>query len=103
MGEGWREPERSSGPSLPPSLPTSLPASTMAALAQKQVKVSNMKILDTNMIFARGMTLQCSQRNYDTKHLMAHELARRPASMFDDRARAMKVANLTVDLSRRRA
>ena len=47
-------------------------------------------MLDTDMIFARAMTLQCSQRNYDTKHLMANELARPPASMFDDRG-AMKV------------
>ena len=33
---------------------------------------------------------------------MAHELARRPASMFDDRG-AMEVANLKVPLARRRA
>ena len=49
-----------------------------------------MKVLDTNMIFARAMALQCSQRNYDTKYMMAHELARRPTSMFDDRG-ALKV------------
>ena len=76
----------------------------------EKVKANNMKILDTNMIFARAMVLQCSQRNYDTENIMAHELARRPASMFDDRG-AMKVAktklffktNLKVDLARRHA
>ena len=59
--------------------------------ALKKIKANNMKILDTNMIFARAMALQCSQRNYDTTNMMAHELARRPASMFDDRG-AIKVA-----------
>ena len=49
----------------------------------EKVKAINIMILDTNMIFARAMTMQCSQRNYDT--VMAHELARRPATMFDDR------------------
>ena len=76
----------------------------------EKVKANNMKILDTNMIFARAMVLQCSQRNYDTDNIMAHELARRPASMFDDRG-AIKVAktelffktNLKVDLARRQA
>ncbi len=57
----------------------------------EKVKANNMKILDNNMIFARAMAQQCSQRNYETKLLMAHELARRPASMFDYRG-AMKVA-----------
>ena len=40
-------------------------------------------ILDTEIIFARAMTLQYSQRNYDTKNMMAHELAHRPTSIFD--------------------
>ena len=57
---------------------------TMAAIAQRQGKVNNMKILGTDMIYARTMALQCSQRYYDTRNIMAHELASRPASMFDD-------------------
>ena len=57
----------------------------------EKVNANNMKIVDTNMIFARAMALQFSQRNYDTNNHMAHEIARRPASMFDDRG-AMKVA-----------
>ena len=65
-------------------------------------EANNMKIIDTNLIFALAMSLQCSQRHDDTKHMMAHELARRPASMFDDRG-AMKVANLKVDLALRQA
>ena len=52
---------------------------TMAAIAQRQGKVNNMKILGTDMIYARAMALQCSQRYYDTRNLMAHELAPRPA------------------------
>lgn len=83
---------------------------TTMALVQKNVKVDGMKILDTEMIYARAMALQCSQRNYDTKNLMAHELALRPASMFDDSG-AMKVAktkavlknNLKVEVARRHA
>ena len=51
----------------------------------EKVKANNMKILDTHMTFARAMPLQCGQRNYDTTNMIAHELARRPASMFDDR------------------
>ncbi len=52
---------------------------TMAAIAQRQGTVNNMKILGTEMIYARAMALQCSQRYYDTRNLMAHELASRPA------------------------
>ncbi len=83
---------------------------TMAAIAQRQGKVNNMKILGTEMIYARAMALQCSQRYYDTRNLMAHELASRPASMFDDSG-AMKVAKtkavlqntLKVEMERRHA
>ena len=67
---------------------------TMAAIAQRQGKVNNMKIHGTEkseMIYARAMALQYSQRYYATRNLMAHELAPRPASMFDDSG-AMKVA-----------
>lgn len=84
---------------------------TMASI-QKNTKAScsSMKILDTEMIYARAMALQCSQRNYDTKNLMAHELAPRPASMFDDSG-TMKVAKtkavlknmLKVEVARRNA
>ena len=49
--------------------------STMAVFSQKQVKVNNMQMLDTNIILARAMALQCSQRNYDTHNLMANELS----------------------------
>ena len=57
---------------------------TTMAVSQKHIKVSGMKMFDTEKIYARAMALQCSQRNYDTKNLMAHELSPRPASMFDD-------------------
>ena len=83
---------------------------TMAAIAQRQGKVNNMKTLGTEMIYARAMALQCSQRYYDTRNLMAHELASRPASMCDDSG-AMKVAKtkavlqntLKVEMERRHA
>ena len=45
---------------------------TTMAVSQKHIKVSGMKIFDTEMIYARAMALQCRQRNYDTKNLMAH-------------------------------
>ena len=57
----------------------------------KTGKVSSMKIFDTEMIYAQDMALQCSKRNYNTQNLMSHELASRPASMFDDSG-AMTVA-----------
>ena len=83
---------------------------TMAAIAQRQGKVNNMKIPGTEMIYARAMALQCSQRHYDTRNMMAHERASRPASMFDDSG-AMKVAKtkailkntLKVEMERRHA
>ena len=56
--------------------------STMAVISQKQAKVNNMRILDTEMTCARAMTLQCSQRNYDTKNIMVRELPLQPASLF---------------------
>ena len=66
---------------------------TTMTVSQKYIKVSGMKIFDTEMIYSRAMALQCSQRNYDTMNLMAHELSPRPASasIFDDSG-AMKVA-----------
>ena len=84
--------------------------SAMAAIAQRQGKVNNMNILGTETIYARAMALQCSQRYYDTRNLMAHELGSRPASMFDDSG-ATKVAKtkavlqntLKVEMERRHA
>ena len=52
------------------------------AVSQKHIKVSGMKMFDTEMIYARAMP--CSQRIYDTKNLMAPELSPRTASMFDN-------------------
>ena len=83
---------------------------TTTAVSQKHIKVNDMKMFDTEMIYARAMALQCSLRNYDTKNLMAHELSPRPASMFDDSG-AMKVAktksvlknDLKVEVARRHA
>lgn len=81
---------------------------TTMAQVKKNSKVNSMKILDTEMIYARAMALQCSQRNYNTQDLMSHELASRPASMFDESG-AMRVAktksvlknNLKVEVPRR--
>ena len=83
---------------------------TTTAVSQKHIKVNDMKMFDTEMIYVRAMALQCSLRNYDTKNLMAHELSPRPASMFDDSG-AMKVAktksvlknDLKVEVARRHA
>ena len=64
---------------------------TTMAQVKKNSKVRSMKILDTGMIYARAMALQYSQRNYNIKNLMSHELASKPASMFDESG-AMRVA-----------
>ena len=45
-------------------------------------KVNNMRILDTEMICAWAVALQCSQRNYDANTMMVRELALQPASLF---------------------
>ena len=79
----------------------------MATFSQKQVKVNNMNVLETNIIFARAMALHCSgQPNYEPQHMMAHELAHRPAPVYDDHgatAVAKIKTNLKVDLARRHA
>ena len=71
---------------------------TTMAVSQNHIKVSEMKMFDIEMIYDRAMALQCSQQNYDTNNLMAHELSPRPASMFDDSG-AMKVAKTKAVLS----
>ena len=70
---------------------------TTMAVSQKHIQVSDMNMFDTQMTYARAMALQCSQQNYDTKNLMAHEPSARPASMFDDSG-AMQVAETKNDL-----
>ena len=57
---------------------------TTMTVSRKHIKVNDMKMFDMEMIYARAMALQCSLRNFDTSSLMAHELAPKPASMFDD-------------------
>ena len=54
----------------------------MAALSQRQAEVNNKRIFDTEMICARAMALQCSQRNNDTHNMMVREIALQPAALF---------------------
>ena len=57
---------------------------TMAVVC-KHVKLDSDKVYDTETIYARAMGLQCSARNLDTNHLLSHELAPYPMSMFDSK------------------
>ena len=48
------------------------------------VKAGAVKVFDTNLIYSRVIYLQDSERDIDIKHVLGHELAPVPASMFDD-------------------
>ena len=53
------------------------------AITKKHIKVADKEVYDTEIIYARAMTLQQS-REFDTANLMAHELSPYPPSMFDE-------------------
>ena len=50
---------------------------------RKHVKVVEVKVVDTETIYARAMGLQSGQRSLDADSVMAHELSPYPTSMFD--------------------
>lgn len=50
----------------------------------KHTKLTDSKVFDTEMIYARACVIKCVC-NYDTN--MAHELSLQPTSMFDDSSR----------------
>ena len=53
-------------------------------MARKNLKIGDIKIFDTETIYARAMCLQSTYRNIDTEDkLIAHELSPYPTSMFD--------------------
>ena len=58
---------------------------TMITMAynRKHVKVGEVKVFDTETIYARAMGLQSGQRSLDADSVMAHELSPYPTSMFD--------------------
>ncbi|PIK51925.1 hypothetical protein BSL78_11180 [Apostichopus japonicus] len=55
---------------------------TMAA-TRKHLKVGELKVFDTETIYARAMGLQSGPRSLDANSIMAHELSPYPTSMFD--------------------
>ena len=52
-------------------------------LSRKHIKVGDIKVFDTETIYARAMGLVRSSRVLDTNQLLSHELAPHPPSMFD--------------------
>ena len=50
---------------------------------RKHVKVVEVKVIDTETIYARAMGLQSGQRSLDADSVMAHKLSPYPTSMFD--------------------
>ena len=64
---------------------------------RKHIKLEKSKVFDTEIIYARAMTLQATSRGIDTENLLAHELAPFPTSMFDadGHMRESKHARLT--------
>ncbi len=53
------------------------------AISKKHLKVGDVKIYDTEIIYARAMGLQSSSLGLDTNELVSHELAHHQTSMFD--------------------
>ena len=54
------------------------------AMARKNLKIGDIKVFDTETIYARAMCLQSTSRNIDTEDLLlAHEISSYPTSMFD--------------------
>ena len=54
------------------------------AISQKHIKVSDTKVIDVEMIYARAKGLQSSGQECDTQKLLSYELAPQPTSMFDE-------------------
>ena len=68
------------------------------AVNRKPVKVGEIKVVDTDTIYARAMGLQSGQRSLDADSIMAHEPSPYPTSMFDadgQMREAKTKANLT--------
>ena len=53
------------------------------ALSCKHLKVGDVKVFDTEIIYARAMGVQSSMRSLDPNNLLSHELAPYPAAMFE--------------------
>ena len=53
------------------------------SFSRKHLKLEKAKVLGTQTIYARAMTLQNTSRDFDKENLLAHELAPYPMSMFD--------------------
>uniref|UniRef100_UPI00359005F2 uncharacterized protein n=1 Tax=Myxine glutinosa TaxID=7769 RepID=UPI00359005F2 len=53
------------------------------AITRKHLKVGEVKVFDTETIYARAMRLQSDPRSLDADSIMAHELSPYPTSMFD--------------------
>ena len=53
------------------------------AVTRKHLKLGDVKVFDTETIYARAMGLQSSHRSLDADNIMAHELSLYPSSMFD--------------------
>lgn len=59
---------------------------TTMYFGEKNIKVAEKKVYDTEIIYARAMALQNSVRGLNTNELMAHELSPVPASMFSNKS-----------------
>ena len=60
---------------------------------RKHVKVGEVKVFDTQTIYARAIGLQSGQRSLDADRIMAHKLSRYPTSIFygDGQMREAKI------------
>ena len=54
------------------------------AISQKHFKVSDTKVIDVEMIYARAKGLQSSGRDCDTQKLLSYELTPQPTSILDE-------------------
>ena len=53
-------------------------------VSRKHIKIGNSKVFDMEAIYARAMGVLSRSRSLDTDHLLAHELAPYPTSLFDE-------------------
>ena len=69
--------------------PLAKPVVTMS-VSRKHIKVDNIPIYDTSLIYSRVLCLQ-KVRDINLKYVLSYELAAIPPSMFDDKSGEMRL------------
>ena len=72
---------------------------TTMSVTKKHVKVGQVKVFDTNVIYSRVLGLQASGREIDIRDVLSHELAPIPTALFDDHGE-MRIAKAKASLKK---